>query len=514
LTSAGSSNYSFDPNGNRTMTGYQTGTGNMLLSDGTWNYTFDNEGNVIQKVGISNNLKWIYAYDNVNHLTQATLYTFSGGIWSLSQQVTYQYDIFGNRVEEDVFTASSNTTTVTKFGYNVVSELRQPRGTTTGAANSWVDLNSSNQLVMRHFFLDALDSLMARMDSSGNVAWYLIDHLGSIRGLMNNSSSLIDQITFDAWGNISNESSSTNGDRYKFDGGEYSSVTGLLHFGARYYDPASGRWLSQDPLTFNGGSSNLYLYVQNWPDQLTDPAGTLTVKYSGVIWRGAGRFTWAARFTPGPREQNGFIIQEVGRIFHIFNPALGANGEGYFTSACPNAPRQIARVRTPGPAIFGGGILVQGGAPAPHIFYEIWEVKNGIVYWGPASGNQPNLANNDFFNNNIGGPGTSGHTSFGGTLYWDPGRHTGFAGLGGLEPSNGWDWWRTQNQNPPWGMAGSTEGGLGSCQRPANIRATGDFRFIGDDWDYIGANHREFGVAFFTAGGKLGFPEDWLISTP
>jgi hypothetical protein len=43
------------------MSGYQTGIGNMLLSDGTWNYIFDDEGNVVQKVGITNNLKWIYA---------------------------------------------------------------------------------------------------------------------------------------------------------------------------------------------------------------------------------------------------------------------------------------------------------------------------------------------------------------------------------------------------------------------------------------------------------------------
>jgi len=29
------------------MSGYQTGTGNRLLSDGTFNYTYDNEGNML-----------------------------------------------------------------------------------------------------------------------------------------------------------------------------------------------------------------------------------------------------------------------------------------------------------------------------------------------------------------------------------------------------------------------------------------------------------------------------------
>jgi RHS repeat-associated protein len=218
-------------------------------------------------------LKWIYAYDNVNHLTQATQYRYSGGVWSLSQQVTYQYDVFGNRVEEDIYTASNNTTTATKFAYSLTSELDHPRGSANGAVNSWADLNTSNQLIMRHFFLDSLDSIFARMDSSGNVAWHLADHHESIRGLMNNSGSLIDQTTYDAWGNISSESSPSNGDRYKFDSGEYSPVTGLYHFGARYYGPAIGRFVSQDPLGFIAGDTNLGRYVGNDPTNDLDPLG-------------------------------------------------------------------------------------------------------------------------------------------------------------------------------------------------------------------------------------------------
>ena len=37
--------YSYDDTGNRTMTGYSTGDHNRLLSDGTFYYTYDNEGN-------------------------------------------------------------------------------------------------------------------------------------------------------------------------------------------------------------------------------------------------------------------------------------------------------------------------------------------------------------------------------------------------------------------------------------------------------------------------------------
>src|SRR5438046_6563849 len=41
--------YSYDANGNRTNTGYTTGTNNEVTSDGTYNYTYDAEGNMTGK---------------------------------------------------------------------------------------------------------------------------------------------------------------------------------------------------------------------------------------------------------------------------------------------------------------------------------------------------------------------------------------------------------------------------------------------------------------------------------
>lgn len=42
---------------------------------------------------------------------------------------------------------------------------------------------------------------------------------------------------------------------------------------ARYYDPTTGRWTSQDPSSFAAGDANLYRYVQNNPTDVTDPSG-------------------------------------------------------------------------------------------------------------------------------------------------------------------------------------------------------------------------------------------------
>jgi len=40
-----------------------------------------------------------------------------------------------------------------------------------------------------------------------------------------------------------------------FAGGLYDQDTGLVHFGARDYDPVVGRWVSKDPILFDGGQA-------------------------------------------------------------------------------------------------------------------------------------------------------------------------------------------------------------------------------------------------------------------
>ena len=51
-------------------------------------------------------------------------------------------------------------------------------------SNVWADLNSSNALTMRRLYLDGVDQPFARVDSSNVAAWYLADHLGSVRDVM------------------------------------------------------------------------------------------------------------------------------------------------------------------------------------------------------------------------------------------------------------------------------------------------------------------------------------------
>jgi len=52
--------------------------------------------------------------------------------------------------------------------------------------------------------------------------------------------------------------------------------TSLYYYRARYYDPQAGRFVSEDPVRFDGGVG-FYRYVRNDPVLLKDPTGLITI---------------------------------------------------------------------------------------------------------------------------------------------------------------------------------------------------------------------------------------------
>jgi RHS repeat-associated protein len=61
---------------------------------------------------------------------------------------------------------------------------------------------------------------------------------------------------------------------FGFAGGMYDADTGLVRFGARDYDAQIGRWVSKDPILFEGGQANVFVYAGNDPVNATDASGT------------------------------------------------------------------------------------------------------------------------------------------------------------------------------------------------------------------------------------------------
>ena len=84
-------------------------------------------------------------------------------------------------------------------------------------------------------------------------------------------SSRITTGTYDSFGNIiASTGTLTNSSRYT--GREFDTKTSLYYYRARYYDPAAGRFLREDPFGFQAGA-NFYAYTLNQPSNFTDPLG-------------------------------------------------------------------------------------------------------------------------------------------------------------------------------------------------------------------------------------------------
>ena len=111
------------------------------------------------------------------------------------------------------------------------------------------------------------------MDGSGNANWYLTDRQGSVVGVVSSTGSLLDTITYDAYGNVTSQSNAAASGRYLYTGREWDAALGLQYNRARWYDPATGRWIGEDPKKFKARDTNLNRYAGNSPTNAIDPSG-------------------------------------------------------------------------------------------------------------------------------------------------------------------------------------------------------------------------------------------------
>jgi len=245
-----STDYSYDDQGNRTSEGETVGTANQITSDATYRYTYDAEGNLSHRTRISDGATTDYQYDLRNRLVSVTDRNSSGAV---TQTVNYTYDVFDRRIGKTVNGQTSYT----------VYDGQAP----------WADFDASGNVTARYLVGPDIDSLLARDRPGEGTTWYLADRLGTVRDLADANGQIIDHIDYDAYGQVTGETNPSVGDRFRYTGREYDAETDLYYFRARYYDAALGRFISQDPIGFDGADSNLYRYVGNEPTNATDPTG-------------------------------------------------------------------------------------------------------------------------------------------------------------------------------------------------------------------------------------------------
>ncbi len=110
------------------------------------------------------------------------------------------------------------------------------------------------------------DKLLADV-TANDILWSLTDHLGTIRDILGITTT---HLIYDAFGNLT---SGTNPILFGYTGKAFDPATKLQNNINRWYDSTVGRWLSTDPIEFEGNDTNLYRYVGNNPVRFSDFRG-------------------------------------------------------------------------------------------------------------------------------------------------------------------------------------------------------------------------------------------------
>ena len=245
--------YQYDSIGNMT---FKTGTGVMEYGQGGagphavttadgYSYTYDANGNMVS--GRGKNL----TYDSENRLTEVD---------NLGQITTFEYGHSGNRVKK--IAPESAVTYIGKL-YEVVEDADTTK-------------------IVKHIYTGSDRSITVELDtqtSEQKTSYYHSDHLGSSNVITDQDGNLQSRFEYLPYGKTSvderpsNPESRTND--YRFTGKELDT-TGLYYYGARYYDPELGRFITPDSFVqnpFDPQTLNRYTYCRNNPLIYTDPSG-------------------------------------------------------------------------------------------------------------------------------------------------------------------------------------------------------------------------------------------------
>ena len=247
-----SETHEYDSVGNRTQSTGPNGTtsfvydvNDRLIRAGSANFGYDASGNRLSRSFGGRNSE--YAWDARGRLESVTLD---------GTQTRFNYDALGNRTlkhtgaDESRYVVDSNSAT----GLPQVVQTRGAGGQVVKTFVHGTDLLAERAASgTRHYHQDVLGSTSLSTDTTGQPE-------GSYR--------------FGSFGVP--ETAGSAGLDFGFTGEQYDAETGLQYLRARYYDPATGVFLSQDPLLGeleDPVTRHRYLYAASNPANFTDPTG-------------------------------------------------------------------------------------------------------------------------------------------------------------------------------------------------------------------------------------------------
>jgi RHS repeat-associated protein len=168
-----------------------------------------------------------------------------------AEVATFLYDPLGRRVQK---TAGGTTTAYLYDGLDILAEAATG---TTPVTQTFVHGPGIDE------------PLASQNATSSALSFYHADGLGSVVRTTDQTGTVVSSRQYGAFGALETGADQSG---YAFTGREWDPEIALYYYRARYYESATGRFLSEDPQGFDGGI-NFYAYVGNGPTNWTDPLG-------------------------------------------------------------------------------------------------------------------------------------------------------------------------------------------------------------------------------------------------
>ncbi len=137
-------------------------------------------------------------------------------------------------------------------------------------AEKLIDATGAQLGAKTHLFKTSSFEPVAFAQQDG-INHYHLDHLGTPQEITNQNGELVWAVSYKAYGNLAVAFKAEVENNLRFAGQYFDEESGLHYNRFRYYDPACGRFINQDPIGLLGGVNN-YLYVPN-PTGWVDPLG-------------------------------------------------------------------------------------------------------------------------------------------------------------------------------------------------------------------------------------------------
>jgi RHS repeat-associated protein len=272
--------YNMDDDGNRTSvvttpyggsastSSYSTNSLNEYTSVGGTSQSSDANGN------LTDNGTYLFVYDYRNHIVQVKLKS-SGAVIA-----SYRYDALGRRVEKNVGGTVERHILSIWNDPGVVEDLSHVVSVYDGS-DAWKQNFVWSDEVDGIQMLEQKDTL--DYDTDGNTtevtrSFYHPNALGSVMEITDMNQAVVVSYRYDPYGKVTitrggtPQSSDPLGQHWTFTGRFLDEEAGLLYYRARYYDPATGRFLQRDPLGYDTGPS-LFAYCESNPANTVDPEG-------------------------------------------------------------------------------------------------------------------------------------------------------------------------------------------------------------------------------------------------